>query len=198
MSGDFFCWSILNFGGVYIPMQPLKRFERRYLHLPCKRWVFFARLNFFSTQRKGWMYEARCRLKFVAKCRLVSSFFFHFYGARCDGRLLTTFKDVETGMYFRIWLVCWHWFWKNIYSDVRCSTLIPSDPTLFSFQSNRCFFLVSVVDVASPHPGGEKSSGKYVLTVDQKERTTFERVWSKRRGERKWSIRNCLYTDINI
>lgn len=55
------------------------------------------------------------------------------------------------------------------------STLIPSDPTLFSFRSNRFFFSFQL-SMSNPRIPWEKSWGKYVLTVDQKERTTFERV----------------------
>lgn len=140
-----FCWSILNFGGCEISRcNALQRFERRYLHLALQKVSFFCAAENYP-QRKGSMYEARCRLKFVAKCRLVSSFFFHFYGARCDG--LSNY--VQTCWNWDVFqdLVCWHWFWKkNIFRCqmvqplfLRIQPCFPSDPTVFSSRfSCRC------------------------------------------------------------
>ena len=79
---------------------------------------------------------------------------------------LTTFKHVETGMYFRIWFADID-FEKKI---CRCQMVQPLflriQPIVFFRFSCRCRIPESL----------GKSRRENVLTVDQKERTTFERV----------------------
>lgn len=136
----------LKFRGLWnLPMQRLAKIWETVPSFSLAKGEFFLRGWKLSTQRKGSMYEARCRLKFVAKCRLVSSFFFHFYGARCDG--LSNY--VQTCWNWDVFqdLVCWHWFWKkNIFRCqmvqplfLRIQPCFPSDPTVFSSRfSCRC------------------------------------------------------------
>lgn len=144
----------LKFRGLWnLPMQRLAKIWETVPSFSLAKGEFFLRGWKLSTQRKGSMYEARCRLKFVAKCRLVSSFFFISMGHVVMG-YLTTFKHVETGMYFRIWFADID-FEKKIYSDFRWFNPYSFGSNLVFLQIQPFFLLVSVVDVQSPHSLGK-------------------------------------------